>query len=457
MWKGASALTFVAVWIAACATLLGDDFEITGTTSSAGGAAQGGGGPGGGSMGGSGGGGVVVTWQCDWAPQSIRKVRTLETQPAGSTTWNGHLWAVPANNQVRVFLDRFSSMGGKIVELYSIRSDGDDYQALTADHVLTAHRVGPDHVAAMVVTEPQPLEPTLRLRSVHDDDQPAVDVAIHVLSTQAVATEIIDGDFVGAGNGGSEIGDIIFVQTRSLNGVRGADIGFWQGTAVVPTTFDTDNTGMLGDADYQIRTMLRDGASQNHVLIGDVFEGANETRQFVLPDSPSGQTPPVRAIEELLVGIQPRSGGDYLAGYGVITPQMSFELHLGIIDDAALATHTPAQLTSAGEVGYLTEFGETTWHFTDDSFVLVTNPTATPKELRLIVAHQSGALRADTELPFPNLGIFPPDWAFDRLGAVVLNPLFDRAGGSVFVTWTIEVPSPLYHELYFGEIVCQPQ
>jgi hypothetical protein len=443
-------LVSIGLGAGACATLLGDDFTIgeatTSTTTSGGGSGAQGGGGSGGAGGAGGGGGALTPWTCDWQPQSIHLVHSLAADPMPQ--WNGGFEAVSGDHQVRAFLPH-GTPNGPIVDLFSI-SDSNDHQAqIPGQSVLQARRVGNDRVSAMTYVQNGGLTQVFLTAVLDNNDDGSMAQTQQIM--EVAGPQLIAGSFAPIA-----VGDVTFVVTQDNGGIEEANLGHWQGTAVSPTNFDRDTNGNLANGDYRVGNMLRDAAGMNHVFLGSIFDGGSKTRHFVVPDQPSPNTTPVAEFEDLLISLQHRPTGDYIAAYGVITNEMTFDLRMGPITEDELATHTAADVPLAGNLGTLTSIPTEGDQFvTNESLVILGKRATTPDQLSIILARIGGVVLV-ADLPFPDPSIFPSGWTFNRIQVVVLDSLFDMVGGSISVVWTINVNGD-YDELYYGELFCAPE
>jgi hypothetical protein len=466
-------LAFAATCVAvgACTTILGNDFEIVGGTAGAGavggqspnggggtgadgGNVNGGGGSGGdggdGGIGGEGPGPIV----CEWA--DVRQLDTLAGLPAGQQNYNGgQIHMLMSDNNARLLIAR-NNATGSIVELWSIDEDGDaQVRAFPGYGSEGGVRVDGSHVAALIMNNTAAAAGRMGSLLVVDDSDSS---GMNATLTQVFA-EAGDVTDMAAGIASTGDGVVALAYSYRLNGQPYRAKFKLTSVSGPPVEFDNSSSMMsLGSGDYEIGAFVRDG-NDNHILLGEDFEGASMRRQFVLPDTVAGITAPVRQVPVVMgsptfMGIHPRTTGDYLIGYAEFGS--SLKLRLGVIDATEIETHEPADIPEVIELGAgSVPNGEAAFAFTENGFFLLGYDEDSPLGLRATVIHRQSGIRSNEFLPYPDPSIFPANFTLQRVEAVITSGLLDTVfGADIIVTFFITDDDLGHDELYSGRLEC---
>lgn len=406
---------------------------------------------------------TYAPFACDWKPGSIRLINSLADQPPPGNQYDNEILMAPAERNVRVFLQHRTAVES-VVEVWSIGSeDGQVTGSFPGFCVSGARRMGTNRVGALVSvpSDDDTESRQLAMASVLDGDQSSDAVKLDVLSP-ALPVPNLEADFLTVGLGATWQGDLITVTSYRPEAALPyrAELLYYDGFATQPSLFDEDQANTLRDADYDIVAMLRDDQDRNHVFLGSRFDGAMGTRHFILDDQVSGEVEPVRLIDDLLVGIQQRPDGTFLAAYAEIDDTSgTLSLRIGEISGSELTTHEAGDLPVSDPIGTVADIPSEGLPFlTRDHFIAIgkRGPAAT-EEIAVIIAHRTGQLRANQGLAFPAAAPVPAQARIKRISAVVPDPfIFDSAGGDIVVVWTFEVGDQPHDELFYGEIQCVP-
>lgn len=467
---GCSALT-----LAACTTLLGNDFTIVDGSGGggpgqggAGGGATGGGGSGassnGGSGGAGGGGGVMGPGPLDCTWIDVEKVADLSSEPAGSDQWGGgRMQMTLTDREVRWIVGRTLASGAQVIELFSANEDNVETSAHgTYTGCYGFARIDGNTTGALLEGPAAGAQGRIIDLMLIDDSDSSGSGA----TTESIAATIGDVSDYEAAITSAGDGTAAIAYTHRLSGdVHRAKFVRWvNGTGTEPEVeFDNSTaTPSLTAGDYEVGFFVRDADGDNHALLGTAFEGATRARHFILPDDVSGMVTPTR--NDVLTSTSPillpesvrrRADDTFLAAYAVFTDPA--EVRMGTFPASELDTHAPTDLPVVSTIVSTEVPDETGFDATDNSLLIMGTQTDATLGVRLMLFHKDSGLRENVLLAYPDSGIFPSSYEVQRFNAVFVSDTIDTTfGGEIYAAWYVRDDATSKDSMYLGRVECVP-
>lgn len=459
-WAGLASLGGTLV-VAACTSILGDDFEVVpgGGDGGDGAGAMGGdpsggngGSGGGGATGGTGGGGSPV-YGCDWDGSTIRNVTTLS---GPNPQWDDNINYAPGDKQIRLLLSRQAT-----VEMYSIdETDHDVFTLTTSGAVIEAKRATVDRVGVLLLEHYLASgQNQLKFAVVDDSDDTGMNTVIREVTDPISGFNSWNASFAAVGNGNASfIGDVVFYFSYQDQGGRRLVHQYWSGLAGFGNgVFDAAGT----EDDYRVVSVAYTGG-RSVVHLGNRFDGATVTRVFEVDDTYAGNMlSPVQTIPadptnmsqqaHYFLGTSRRSSSDYLMLFAHVQTELVF--HAGVAQASEVATFNFADTMPIANVGPFTSIPQNAGLTSTNEGLIVGGASNDATSVQLLVLHRSDGLRFHESVPFPASFSPPPGSEVVNAAAVAENPmLFDQIGGKVQVAFILNQSSQ--HALYYGEIIC---
>lgn len=447
--------------MAACTSLLGNDFTFGDEGAGPGGGgsgagvtttASGGGGSGAGTAQG-GGGSAPTLYDCNWT--DVTEVDSLAGAVASGREWSdGQMTAVRSNRGLRLLLERQGE-----VDVYLMPESQTASQSVISqvNRVFEFKRVSGTNTAALAETASGDL--TLYI---WDDDADVGDWQLQTIGTTLSLDDFQATFALAAPPAGTFLPEIVYATTgRYANNNGPFEIRFthWTGSTPTATVIHSNTDANLSSDDFELLGLFRPGDGDNVLMVGPPFEGASRGLIFHLGDNPSGVIEPVATIPFSSMGaswLAPFERLDRQLVFGLIEVGATAGVEVGVVGSKHIPSDAGDWPLNAADPIPVNEAG-TNVRMDESGLIMVGPRLSAQGEFAFLFWDTNGNLRANQALPVADQ-IAPDYVAVKRAFAAPRDPsFFSAAGGDVDVAFTVtyEDGDGPFDRLYRGTVFCE--